>query len=445
MWRRATRRHAMPPSDFLVNASVCDALTACRKLRIEERRALACTCKTWEAEMRTHFARPYLDVGMIDCTEDNADFVLNQLIETNRNVVLRDLSQPQAIPAQTLLKPYQLIHYNFDGSWNSLHDWRTIPIPEVLGFVYAFWLGRILAHAMLLHKGYHLEFVFKGKSSRMVNTDRLHHNRYEVSAALSKELTSFRWLVLGGFYRHVAFNDLERYSNQGRDVSFQNMKLDCYGTHVLVRHMRKRKIQVRSLNLSATVTNFSQGMYLPLVMGELDTSQLLILDLGNNNLRLAAKTLAKAFKRSTFAPKLCTLRLRDVHFHDEEVGVVCDALGPRRPIEHLDLAENPFGDAGLLAFMRTGWQLIHLKHFDLLNAQVTAAMWMRFASWIVERSEWPAIREVTIHMGNIPNLHADEQYKAAVELVKQAVIVRQATAAWNDARQSASRKVFFAQ
>ena len=27
----------MPPSDFLVDASVCDALTACRQLRIEER------------------------------------------------------------------------------------------------------------------------------------------------------------------------------------------------------------------------------------------------------------------------------------------------------------------------------------------------------------------------------------------------------------------------
>jgi len=415
-----------PPSDFLTDTSVCDALTACRALRIEERRALACTCKTWQARMRTHFAQPYLEVGCLDCTDDNAEFVLTQLLETNRNVVLRDLSS--SIHAQTLLKPYQLLRYNLDGSWNGRQEWRSIPIPLVLGYVYAFWLGRILAHAMVLNKGYYMEFQFKGKPSKIVRTGVLRYFRYEVSHALAKELSEFQWLVLGGCFRHVALNELERHSKGGTELHFNNMKLDCMGASWLTDHMRSLKTQPRALRLDSSVTNLSQGLYLPLVLGEIDTSQLLILNLGDNNLQYAFKGLAKALKRDTFAPKLSTLGLRGVHLDDEGMDVMCDALGPRRTIEHLDLAENPFGDKGLLAFMRTGWQLIHLKALDLVNHQVSAAAWMQFASWVEERSQWEHIREVTIHKGTIANHHADAGYKAAVEVVKHSIILRMANA-----------------
>ena len=88
--------------------------------------------------------------------------------------------------------------------------------------------------------------------------------------------------------------------------------------------------------------------------------------------------------------------------------------------------------------MRTGWQLIHLKALDLVNLQVSAASWMQFASWIVERSQWEQIREVTVHMGTISNHHADAGYKEAVEAVKHSIILRMANANWEHARRSAT-------
>ena len=374
-----------------------------------------------------------------DCTDFNADFVLRRLLKTNPAVVLRDPTRPRNFAT---LVPHRLMYDDQDKTIYEEEGSHTIDIPWVLGYVSAFWLGRILTHCCSVHpnRKYVVKFLRRNAPSKTVDLTAIRCNLYRPFFFEDKDLVYTQWVVLGGSYKARGVCELSKNSLRW-DVrlNLSHTRLDDPGAAWLANHITRTPFpKLHELNLRDTVLSETlgsmgcdpepMGMILTVFEGGIDTSELRGLDLGNNNLRSYVKAMATTFKEDSFAPKLQFIGLSNANLDDEAMGVLCEAMGRRRRLEQLDLSANCFGDEGLSAFMRQGWQFTRLVVLFITNVHVSVGKWLDFAIWVAEWSNWLRITDVYIGKPD------DDEFSAscgrAIELMKEAINVKKAMGAW---------------
>ena len=495
--RAVVAKEAEQVSDLWADPQFVDAFIECPHLSLSTRRALHRTTAALRRKMREFFDRPTLVLREEDCTNPNAVFLFGLWPDTmpnavsgpllcwNPRVVLRFEPPPDcdegAIPSVAItdwMAAHQLGPSEVDPQ-----GWKTFRVPNNgLSEVAAFFLGRAWAtlsdgviQLVDPTRTWEEQLTLGDRAARRVRLCSMRHHRVPIGTINTDHMLRGEYAFLAGAYYANArsrLQSIDRVQREGVRVFSLDLShrfLDEAGAEALADALRpdppppkplrsfppkkypKGKVLLKpegkgllKLNLSHTwnvqlahcwnADGMGQGLFAPIMRGEVATDRLRDLNLSGNRMGVhGMAALNKACTTGAFKPTaLVKLRLRNVYLTHDAMFHFAPLLGEGgalRNLKVLDLGSNPFNDGSLQELLGQSQGMPSLAKLKLDGCTGLTALMLQNVAFEVKNSPlWPKIHRVLLFSEQYP-LASDHERKADL-MMRAAVACVRAQAKW---------------
>ena len=325
---------------------VMDPLFDSDVLRMAERRALACVCKSLYHRVRELHSPCDVLLDPADCDDrGNGKFVRQTharrwLQRQPMRLCVRDPHGGEEFAAT----------FDVSAEWPYIDSLRPIDLQSLRDKTLAHFLPWVLYRL-----GANRTLTLR--ENLPVSWDDIEHGRcrlveYDGTTKLVvRHLPTVYWILLEGI---CALEADERVANRHSDaVSLAHLYLNEREATRLGEALYTRERPLRSLDLSSCrVIVRSEGICGPVCLAKATLPELLSLTLQRNPLHASeVRDLSRAIQEGRF-PVLSTLNLRSTQLTSQDMWHLCRALTClSSSLDHLDLSNNLFNNEGLEHFI----------------------------------------------------------------------------------------------
>ena len=384
-------------SDWFTDDAFCDAFGD-HPLGLTDRRVLACTCKKQRDAQAHYFStQRVLRVYPEDCTQANAEFVLRKVPSKNPDAALQVEDDVCLQPMNRLCR-----WYSYQTKPMNINRTKTLTGP--------FFLGRFCAH----HSSGAMRFrmTYDDDDSDDDQDNVVTHPVTPIIMGLDEgedvgpkwmsncEWHKHVWAALAGVHYEAARRRIDRktreYNGEVRFLNLRHLHLDDAGVDAL--RPKINEFAVKTLNLVDTITPLSWGFFGPLVRGHMfpwvDT---LHLDENEYFGQKGMIMLSAAVKRGLLRG-LAVLSLQECGLIDSDIRELSTCFEHWPRLRNLLIGKNIWSDEGLRHFMQHGAKLVLLNQLHMfdLEPQLSWRVLNAFATWIVQESNWTAMRTIRL-------------------------------------------------